>query len=115
MATQNGIDDHHEARGAGLLRQVFANAAIWQPVALHVQAKRWLVSAEPAYAAMLSEESHRSLALQGGTMNAAEAQAFLLKPHAQDAIALRRWDDLAKDPQAAPPPLSYWRQRLITA
>lgn len=111
-ATVRGIDDHHEARGAGLLRQADLGEAVWRPVALHVEAKRWLVAHDAAYAADLSAESQRSLALQGGPMGSEEPARFLAQPFAQDAIALRRWDDLAKDPAAQPPPLAHWRSRI---
>lgn len=107
-ATARGIDDHHEARGAGLLRQLLPEA-VWRPVALHVQAKRWLCAREPAYVAQLSEESLRSLALQGGPMTAAEAATFDAMPFSAEAIALRRWDDLAKDPQAQPQGLASYQ------
>lgn len=108
-ATLRGIDDHHEARGAGLLRQAQLPEAVWRPVALHVEAKRWLVSNDAGYAAQLSEESRRSLVLQGGPMEAVESAAFLLRPFAADAIALRRWDDLAKDPEAVVAELASYR------
>lgn len=107
-ASSRGIDDHHEARAVGLLKPVFPEA-VWRPVALHVQAKRWLCAQEPAYAAGLSEESQRSLALQGGPMTLTECAAFETLPFSAQAISLRRWDDLAKDPQAQPPALGHWQ------
>lgn len=110
-ATRRGIDDHHETRAVALLRPVFAEA-VWRPVALHVQAKRWLCAREPGYAAQLSEESLRSLALQGGPMTAAEAEAFAGVPFAREAIALRQWDDSAKEATAVPPKLHHWLARL---
>lgn len=111
-ATQRGVDDHHEARGAGLLRQAGLSEAVWRPVALHVEAKRWLVANDVGYAAQLSEESQRSLALQGGPMGREESARFLAQLFAQDAIVLRRWDDLAKDPSAEPASLAHWQSRL---
>jgi len=36
----------------------------------------------------------------------AEALEFERLPHAADAIAVRRWDDAAKDPAAVPPPFA---------
>ena len=110
-ATARGIDDHHEARAVGLLKPVFGEA-VWRPVALHVQAKRWLCASEPGYAAQLSEESQRSLALQGGPMTAVEAKSFASLPYSAEAIALRRWDDLAKDQNATPPPLRHHQMRM---
>lgn len=91
-----GLDDRHEAIGAAYLRPL-ASEEVCEPIALHVKAKRYLVVAEPDYAARLSEDSVRSLTLQGGPMSAKEADAFIQNPWAQDAIALRRWDEQAKD------------------
>jgi gamma-butyrobetaine dioxygenase len=93
-------DDLHEKVGAGWLRRRFVDA-VAEPVRLHVEAKRYLCQAEPAYAAILSPASVRSLELQGGTFNATEAAAYRALPHAADAVRLRRWDDQAKVPDAA--------------
>ena len=40
--------------------------------------------------------------------NRKEAEEFLRKPFAQDALSLRRWDDLAKTPGKKTPPLAYY-------
>jgi phosphonate degradation associated HDIG domain protein len=96
-----GHDDRHEARASALLAPVFG-AAVAQPVALHVQAKRYLVATQPDYAGQLSADSRRSLALQGGPMPAAEAAAWRAQAHAGDALRLRIWDDRAKNPAWTP-------------
>ncbi len=93
----HGVDDRHEARAAALLEPLFG-AAVAEPVALHVQAKRYLVATLAGYGARLSEDSQRSLALQGGPMRAAEVEAWRPLAHAEDALRLRVWDDRAKDP-----------------
>ena len=100
-------DDFHERIGAGWLAKRFG-PAVGEPVRLHVDAKRWLVAAEPAYAATLSPASVRSLALQGGAFDAAGAAAFRARPHADDAIRLRRWDDRAKDLSTRTKPLQSY-------
>jgi phosphonate degradation associated HDIG domain protein len=102
-AAVRGIDDCHEQRGARWLAQGFG-AAVTAPIHLHVLAKRCLVAIEPSYHAALAEDAARSLALQGGPMSAAELSDFLLLPQAQEAVQLRRFDDLAKDPQRQTPP-----------
>lgn len=94
--TMHGIDDEHEAVGARVLDSLFGSS-VSQAVALHVQAKRYLVATRPAYRSSLSPDSVRSLALQGGAMSPAECLAFSRLPAAQDAQRLRVWDDLAKD------------------
>ena len=45
----------------------------------------------------------RTLSLQGGPMTAAEVAEFEALPYAREAVAVRRWDDQAKDPAATPP------------
>jgi predicted HD phosphohydrolase len=70
-----------------------------------VAAKRCLAATEPGYLASLSEDSRRSLALQGGAMSPDEAARFVARPWAADAIRLRRWDEAAKRPGAHTLPL----------
>jgi len=41
-------------------------------------------------------------------MTAGQAAAFEALPFARDAVAVRRWDDEAKDPAAAAPPFAYF-------
>lgn len=94
--TLRGIDDAHEHRAAQALTVAFG-PAVAEPVALHVLAKRCLVTVQPSYVDKLSPDSIRSLALQGGPMRADEAQAFVQLPSGRDALRLRTWDDMAKD------------------
>lgn len=106
-----GVDDRHEHRALGWLKPVF-DADVWEPVLLHVDAKRYLCAVEPGYIDRLSAESVASLALQGGPMNAEAAASFAAKPHAQDAVRLRRWDDLAKDITMQTPSLAEFGDYL---
>jgi predicted HD phosphohydrolase len=50
----------------------------------------------------------RSLLLQGGTFDDAGAERFIAQPYAADAVRLRRWDDLAKDPAMVTAPLEHY-------
>lgn len=93
--TTRGIDDRHEALAAHALRPLFG-AAVAEPVALHVEAKRYLVAAQPGYREKLSADSRRSLALQGGPMDGEAALAFRARPWAEEALRVRAWDDRAK-------------------
>ena len=86
--------------------------AVTEPVRLHVAAKRYLCAVDAGYYGLLSAESVRTLSLQGGPMSAAEAAAFAALPHARDAVAVRRWDDQAKDPAVTPPPLAHFTPLL---
>ena len=65
-------------------------------VALHVEAKRYLVATEPGYGAGLGPDSVASLATQGGSASPGEVADFAALPLASGAIALRRADDSGK-------------------
>ena len=106
-----GAGAGHGEAGARWLSQWFGEE-VTEPVRLHVAAKRYLCRVEPGYFGLLSAESVRTLALQGGPMTAAEASAFEAAPHAQDAVAVRRWDDQAKDPAVTPPPFAHFAPLL---
>ena len=102
-----GIDDQHQYFSIPFLRPLFPPAVI-EPIRLHVDAKRALCALEPAYYEALSEDSKRSLKLQGDTFSPADATAFMAKPYAADAIRVRRWDDAAKTPGASTPPIEHF-------
>lgn len=95
LASRQGRDLRHEEVGARYLARFFG-PAVYEPVRLHVPAKRYLAR-DPDYVLSLSEESQRTLALQGGPMDSHEAEIFRALPFSNDALRLRRWDDLAKD------------------
>ena len=104
-------DARHGTGGARWLSQWFGEA-VTEPVRLHVAAKRYLCSAEPGYFGRLSPESVRTLALQGGPMTPGQAAEFAALPFARDAVAVRRWDDQAKDPAVTPPEFSHFAPLL---
>ena len=106
-ALQAGQDDKHEMLGAKHLARWFG-PGVCEPVALHVQAKRYLCAREPRYLEQLSAVSRRSLALQGGSMSDAQALDFEALPYAGDAVRLRRWDDGGKQPAARTPTLAHY-------
>jgi gamma-butyrobetaine dioxygenase len=47
-------------------------------------------------------------------MDAAQAAAFEALPHAAAAVAVRRWDEAAKDPAVPGPPFGYFRPLLAS-
>ena len=104
-------DARHGSGGAQWLSQWFG-PAVTEPVRLHVAAKRYLCATEPGYLGLLSAESVRTLALQGGPMTPDQAAAFGPLPYARDAVAVRRWDDEAKDPAVTPPPFAHFEALL---
>ncbi|MDB5850604.1 MAG: phosphohydrolase [Rhodoferax sp.] len=105
-----GIDDLHQFIAVPFLRGVFGSRLI-DAVQWHVDAKRYLCATRPGYLEALSADSKRSLVLQGGVFSADEAAAFIARPHAQDAVRLRLWDDLAKEAALATPPLAHYLAR----
>ena len=110
-APEQGIDDLHEELGNRFLIKYFT-PAVSEPVHLHVAAKRYLCAVEPAYFALLSEPSVISLHLQGGPMTAEECQTFESNPYYQDAIQLRRYDDMAKIPNLSVQPIEFYAELL---
>lgn len=88
-------DLNHEEIGAQYMEPFFPEA-VTTPIRLHVPAKRYLCTTDASYHDGLSEASKRSLKVQGGVMSEAEREAFEQIPHFQDALTLRRWDDLSK-------------------
>lgn len=97
-ASDKGIDDMHETLAASFLEMHFATSVV-EPVKLHVAAKRYLCAVDQHYYATLSAPSKISLTFQGGMMNEIEVAKFEQNPYFQDAVTLRKWDDLAKDPE----------------
>ena len=102
-----GIDDQHQYFAIPFLRPLFRPPVI-EPIRLHVDAKRALCALESDYYEALSEDSKRSLTLQGGIFSREQLQAFMARPHAEDAIRVRRWDDQAKVPGAVTPPIGHY-------
>lgn len=97
----------HEQRALAVLAEGFGPEVL-EPIRLHVQAKRYLVAADPGYARSLTPDSRCALQAQGGPMSRAERRSFEQTPHALDAVRLRRWDDRAKEVGKRTPPLAYY-------
>lgn len=100
-------EDLHQYLALAQLRGTFSEAVL-APIRLHVDAKRYLCAVDTGYWAGLSPASKCSLEMQGGIYSSLEADAFMAQAHAADAVALRRWDDLSKDPAASPPGWSHF-------
>lgn len=107
-------DDGHQYIPVPFLRGRFPDAVI-EPIRLHVDATRYLCGIDSAYWARQSDSERRCLARQGGPFNEAESAAFLMRPFAADALRVRRWDDLAQDLNAKPPPWSHFARVLQRA
>ena len=106
-AAERGIDDRHEEIALPYLSELFSEAVI-EPIRLHVNAKRYLCAVDEEYWDSLSPASKLSLELQGGIFSETEALAFIEQPFAKDAVQLRIWDDLAKDPDVITPEIDHF-------
>ncbi|MGC1389047.1 MAG: phosphonate degradation HD-domain oxygenase [Steroidobacteraceae bacterium] len=104
-------DAGHERVGGRWLAQRFA-PEVFEPVRLHVPAKRYLCATDGGYFAKLSEASVATLKLQGGPMSAAEAARFEGEPFNQEAVRLRRWDDQGKVAGLPTPEFEHYRSMI---
>jgi phosphonate degradation associated HDIG domain protein len=104
-------DLRHEATGARYLGGLLP-PSVTAPIALHVLAKRYRGAVDPAYLDTLSDGSRASLILQGGPFTPDQVAAFEIRPGADDAVALRSWDDGGKIEGLETPGLEHYRARL---
>lgn len=99
MAKNNGPDRfadlRHEQLGAAYLAELFPRD-VTNPIALHVDAKRYLTATDSDYQERLSSGSQRSLELQGGPFSPEESASFIALDNSIEAVRLRRWDDHGK-------------------
>ena len=102
------VDDLHQFIALPFLRGLFPDAVL-EPIRMHVDAKRYLCWIDPDYWGGLSIASKRSLELQGGVYDEAQAQTFIAQPFAEEAVRLRRYDDLAKVKDKQVPGLAHYQ------
>jgi len=88
-------DARHEELGARWLAKHF-DVTVYEPVRLHVPAKRYLCATDAGYLARLSAASVHTLTLQGGPMALREVALFEAAPFYREAVRVRRWDDQGK-------------------
>jgi gamma-butyrobetaine dioxygenase len=112
-AAEHGIDTVHEEAGARWLKRAFG-PAVTEPIRLHVAAKQYLCAVENDYLAVLSPASVHSLVLQGGPFTPDAAAEFRARPHADDAVRVRRWDDAGKIAGRVTPDFDHFRAVLET-
>lgn len=105
-----GVDDLHQYFALPFLRGVFGERVLCA-IKWHVDAKRYLCATRPAYWGSLSDDSKRSLELQGGIFSAEQAAQFIGQENAAEAVLLRLWDDQAKSADIVTPPLAHYLAR----
>ncbi len=111
LALRGGPIGPHERTGPEALAAVLP-AEVLAPIALHVEAKRYLCAVDPSYADGLSPGSTTSLRRQGGPMSPDEVRAFEAEPGRDHAVRLRRWDDAGKADGLDVPGLSTYEPLL---
>lgn len=104
-------DAHHEVSGSRLLSSYFG-PEVYEPVRLHVPAKRYLCATDANYARVLSAASVQTLKLQGGPMSPQEIESFESEPHHLDAVLLRRCDDQGKVSGLRTPGFDHYQDLL---
>jgi predicted HD phosphohydrolase len=102
---------HHGLWAARFLCPFVPPRVAWL-VEHHVLAKRCLCTVDRAYAESLSLGSTRSWIRQGGALDRETRQELEGQPWLADALAVRRWDEEAKEPGAIVPALSAYRDLL---
>lgn len=103
-----GVDAKHEKIGEVWLAQRFG-PEVYEPVYLHVSAKRYLCATDPNYFSRLSPASVQSLRLQGGPMSTDEIAVFEANRYFREALRLRLWDDKAKVTGLATADFAHYR------
>lgn len=118
----------HEIVGEKYLRDLGFNEKICQLVGAHVAAKRYLTAVDPEYYDGLSNSSKTTLKYQvsrpilgmghadshqGGPYNAEQVREAEKDPWLAQKLAVRKWDDMAKDPELKTQPLSHYRGMAV--
>lgn len=101
---------NHEGIGAAYLRNRGFSERVCAIVDQHVAAKRYLVATDRTYQRKLSPASLKTLEWQGGPMTLEEVAAFEKQPYFLDILNVRRWDEEAKNRDAALLPVSWFRR-----
>lgn len=91
------IDDKHEIKGGNWLKSRGFGPLVYNPIMMHVNAKKYMCCKDQEYISTLSKASKHTLKLQGGIMTNEEASLFEKEKYFKQAIMLRKADDLGKE------------------
>lgn len=105
----------HDVIGATFLRMKGFKDKIPHLIEGHVMAKRYLCFKDDSYRARLSEGSQRTLAFQGGAMDAAEAALFEKDSLFENCMTMRRWDEESKVSGLHVPSMQSYRDMIFRA
>jgi 2-amino-1-hydroxyethylphosphonate dioxygenase (glycine-forming) len=104
---------HHEAIGAQMLAGYGFSERVVTLVANHVLAKRYLVYKYPDYYFNLTDAGREALDFQGGPLGMEEAFQFESHPLFEQVVALRMWDERAKQSDVATPCVRYYKEKAL--
>ncbi|MGH7348676.1 MAG: HD domain-containing protein [Candidatus Rokuibacteriota bacterium] len=102
----------HHGRWAARFLRPFVPARVAWLVEYHVMAKRYLCTVDRAYAESLSPASQRSWLAQGGALDRATRHDLERQPWLPEVLAIRRWDEAAKEREAVVAELPAYRDLL---
>ena len=106
-----GIHSHADTGGVWVAE--WFGSDVSEPVRLHVDAKRYLCAVDPGYHSCLSYASQYTLTQQNGPMTQDEIVIFLSNPHHEDALALRKFEDMHGKRTSVPiPEFEYFHPLL---
>lgn len=111
-STHRETDLRHEVVAHEFLARHFPPGVV-DPIALHVDAKRYLCAVESEYFDRLSPASVHTLSLQGGPMSNDETASFERNRGWRQAVELRRFDDDAKVVGKATPSVEDFVAQLL--
>jgi predicted HD phosphohydrolase len=103
-----GAPGTHAATGGAAVESLLGSR-VAELVSHHDDAKRYLVTVDPSYRSVLSDQSIATLRVQGGLLDPAERTELEALPTFSDLLSLRRADDAAKVAGRAVPALDSWR------
>ena len=115
MKSEDSIDlgaVNHEVLGAQWLRELGFPDRVTRLVQFHVNAKRYLCCVDPNYYNKLSDASKGTLVCQGGPMSVEEKDEFEKSSDFGDILAIRVWDEKAKEPTLIVPDLRSYENLL---
>jgi predicted HD phosphohydrolase len=102
---------HHGLWAARFLRPFVPPKVAWL-VEHHVMAKRYLCTVDRLYADSLSLGSLRSWVRQGGALDRERRSELERQAWLPDVLAMRRWDEAAKEPRARVPGLFAYQDLI---
>ncbi len=109
-AGEYGATEHAQLDSVFLRQRGFSDR-LTRLIENHVRAKRYLTFIQPGYHDELSEASRHTLRLQGGPMDASEAQVFEQDELFALSLRMRHWDEAAKESGRPVSDLSDYRAR----